>query len=132
MHVEIPANLFVLERLAQLIRWMEERHTLRPLFANRTGDHREPADMMTLFALTSTSLLTFNSTGPSTPPFLFLDVHKPLIPTAVFFPFFSSNNTFATSSPSINWAPALAASGNQQTVGPCFSQLEQPSVQCPQ
>ncbi len=74
--------------------------------------------MMTFLALTITFRTFRPERGPSTPPFLFLDVQTPSTPTAFFFPLDSSNMTRSTLNPSTNFAPAFAASGSQETTGP--------------
>lgn len=91
-----------------------------------------PAEMITRFARTMTEAVTRSVSGPSTPPFLFRDVHLPLTPTAVFLAPTVSNRTFSTLNPSANLAPARCASGSQETTGPCFSAAPHPSVQWPQ
>jgi len=95
MEIEVATDLPVLGMLVGGL-FFEWRFTLRPLFMRTIGLHRVPADRMTFFAFTITSRTVRPDSGPSTPPWLFLDVQVPFTPIA-FLPLEdSSNKTFST------------------------------------
>lgn len=82
---------------------------------------------MTRFALIKTFRLV--RIELLTPPISSLEVHVPSSPVAVFLPLTVSKRILSASKASMNSAPAFAASGSQETTGPCFSAAPQPSVQ---
>ncbi len=83
--------------------------TFNPLRLRSSGLCNDPDEMMTLFALITTSLVTLSASGPIVPPFLSREVQSPTTPVALFSPPSSSNNTLSALKPSMNSAPFLAA-----------------------